>query len=149
MASLSSFQEHEERIRSLFTPLRSDEEKYELILKLGRDLPPLSSEKKTPQTRVPGCQSNMFLFAFKEGSETKDEELLRLSVDADALLSKGLGAIMLLLYDQLTPKEVFMHPPTIFEEISLLKLLSPTRSQGFSSLHKKIQFYAISFLAEE
>jgi len=116
-------------------------DKVEHLIELGKELPPLPDTSKTEGNKVRGCQSQVWLVAdLDEG-----EGVLRLRADSDAVLVKGLIALLLRLYDGLTPAEILAHPPDVLERIGLAKLLTPGRNNGLYSMVARIRAVAEAF----
>ena len=116
-------------------------DKVEHLIELGKELPPLPDTSKTEGNKVRGCQSQVWLVAeLDEG-----EGVLRLRADSDAVLVKGLIALLLRLYDGLEPVEILAHPPDVLERIGLAKLLTPGRNNGLYSMVARIRAVAEAF----
>jgi cysteine desulfuration protein SufE len=127
-------------IQDIFNNFSSAEKKYEKIIEMGRALPPLSPTAKVPSNLVPGCQSLLYLeTSFKEG-------LLYFNADSDALISKGLAALLIHVYSGEPPETLLKQPPLFLKEIGLDRALSPARSNGLASLYKKMQQEALNSL---
>lgn len=130
----------QDELKKLFTSCKTPEERYELIIALGKKLPPLSSTHKSSNNLVEGCQSQLYLHStFVNGK-------LHFEIDSDALISKGLGAILLYLYNDETPENILKHPPTLLAELNIFTSLSPTRANGLKSLYTKMQKIALQYL---
>jgi cysteine desulfuration protein SufE len=134
---MNSCQLRQTEIKKLLTSCATDAERYQMIIALGRKLPPFPKEHMTEENLVPGCQSLLYLYAWREG------EKLRLAAHSDALISQGLAALLLFIYDGETPATILQSPPHCFTELKLLSLLSPGRSNGFLSLLHRIQKLAM------
>lgn len=111
---------------------------YLEIMRWGKMLPPFDPSLRTEENRVIGCQSLMYLSVeYKEGK-------LFFSADSDALISKGLAALLIFLYNGETPLHILTHPPTLIAELGLIASLTPGRANGFASLYYKMRSYAAS-----
>ncbi|MBM3193320.1 MAG: SufE family protein [Chlamydiae bacterium] len=131
----------QEEVKKLFTSCKTAEERYELIISLGRKTPAMNPIEKNLKNLVEGCQSKLYLHAsFKEG-------VLEFSIDSDALISKGLAAVLLMLYDKESPEIIIKHPPTVLAELGIFSSLSPTRVNGLKSLYLKMQKIALQYVA--
>ena len=128
------------KIKALFTDESTDKEKYELILDLGRSLPPLKLEAKTNQNRVEGCQSTTYL----TGQYIKGE--MHFQAESDALISAGLAALLLKIYDQESPKTILQNPPDFLKEVNLHNILSPLRASSIGQMYQKMCFLAKDYL---
>ena len=115
-------------VQHLFESCTSKEEIYQKIIDLGRNLPPFPIEGKTQEYLVSGCQSALYFYAKKQ------ENVLHFYADSDALISKGLAALLILIYDQETPESILSSPPLVLQTLKLTSLLTPGRSNGLASL---------------
>ncbi len=131
--------EIEERIVREFSVLENWTEKYEYLIKLGRRLPEMEEEHKTEENMVRGCQSQVWLYAFEEDGRIWYE------ADSDALIVKGLAALLLRVYSGQAPDAIISHSPQFIDKIGMENHLSPTRSNGLASMCKEIQYYAVAF----
>ncbi len=130
----------QDEVKKLFSSCKTAEERYELIISLGRKLPPMNPLYKTPENLVEGCQSKLYL-NFSIINNT-----LHFECDSDALISKGLAAILLLLYNNESPEFIITHPPVILSDLNIFASLSPTRAHGLKSLFLKMQKIALQYL---
>lgn len=137
---MNSCLENQEKLKNIFSSCRTPEERYELIIALGKKLPPMDSLHKTSQHLVDGCQSKLYLYASLENGKLKFE------MDSDALISKGLAAILFHLYNNEPPEHIIKYPPTVLSELNIFASLSPTRSHGLKSLFTKMQKIALQHL---
>lgn len=110
------------------------EDRYKYIIDLGRELLPMDDVLKTEQHLVRGCQSQVWL-----DSELRDGKLY-FQADSDAFIVKGLLAVVLAAYNGKTPAQVLAFDvEDYFEQLNLLKHLSPTRGNGLRAMVKRIQ----------
>jgi cysteine desulfuration protein SufE len=115
------------------------EEKYKHIIKMGRELPPLPEETKTDKHKLDGCQSQVWINAKLENGK------VMLEADSDAMIVKGLIALLIRVYSGHTPDEILTTPPDFIKEIGIDNHLSPTRKNGLGAMLKQIQMYAFAF----
>jgi cysteine desulfuration protein SufE len=110
------------------------EDRYKYIIDLGRELPELAEELRTDDRLVRGCQSQVWIeTALQDGK-------LELSVDSDAFIVKGLLGIVLAAYNNKTPSEVLdFDIEAYFEQLDLLKHLSPTRGNGLRAMVARVR----------
>lgn len=121
-------------IQSAFDVLESWEDRYQYLIELGEGLPPFPEHERTDDNKVDGCMSQVWLYAEKQN------DTYHLLADSDAILVKGLIAIVLAAYDNKTPEEIKQVPiDEIFTSLGLENNLSPTRRNGFFSLVGKIR----------
>ena len=125
-----------------FALLEDWRDKVELLIELGRELPPLPEALKTEASKVRGCQSQVWLVAEPEAGGR-----LHLRADSDAVLVKGLISLLLALYDRRTPQEILANPPDVLERIGLSRLLTPGRSNGLHAMVARIRSMAEALAA--
>ena len=130
----------QETIKILFDACKTTESRYELIISLGKKLPPMSPLYKTTPNLVDGCQSKLYLHSVLTNNT------LQFECDSDALISRGLAAILLHLYNNETPEHILKNPPTILSDLNIFVSLSPTRAHGLRSLFLKMQKIALQHL---
>ena len=112
------------------------EERYRYIIDLGKSLPALPEELKTEERFVRGCQSQVWLAEHFDPAENK----LYLAVDSDALIVRGLAAIVLAALNRKSPQDILDYDmPGYFSQLDLLKHLSPTRGNGVQAMVAKIR----------
>ena len=122
-----------------FQSLKNWEARYKQIISMGKDLEPLEPKYQTEEYLVKGCQSKVWLVAHL------DLPHLYFKADSDALIVKGLIAILLEVYSGQTPLDILNIPPTFIEQLGLNTHLSQTRSNGLVALIKQIKYYALAF----
>jgi cysteine desulfuration protein SufE len=117
-------------------------DKYEYIIQLGKDLPLIDVQYKVDENLIRGCQSRVWLHAdYKDGR-------LFFTADSDAVITKGLVSLVILVLSGHTPKEIADADLYFIDAIGLSSHLSPTRSNGFLSMVKQIKLYALAFQAK-
>ncbi len=132
--------EKQQAIKEIFSSCSTPEQRYQKIIELGRKLPPYDPALKTSERLVPGCQSQMYLHA-----SCINGRMVFLA-DSDALISKGLAALLLAVYNGETPEAILRSPPTFLEDLQIPASLSPSRSNGLFSLHLRIPQESVKFL---
>ncbi|VAW36837.1 Sulfur acceptor protein =_ iron-sulfur cluster assembly SufE [hydrothermal vent metagenome] len=115
-------------------------EKYQYIIDLGRDLDKLDYTEKTEENKLRGCQSQVWIVHQLVNNK------VQFKAESDAAIVAGLVALVLSVYSDKTPAEILATEPMFIAEIGLDKYLSPTRSNGLSSLLTKIQTVAKGYL---
>ena len=116
------------------------EEKYQYVIDLGRRLEPLEEKFKTEEWKVKGCQSQVWLVPNYSGG------LVHFRGDSDAILVRGIIAIVLLIYNDKTPQEIkTVDVMKIFATLGLEENLTPSRRNGMMSMVAKIREYADAF----
>ena len=113
------------------------EERYSYIIDLGRELPPMAEELHTSDRLVKGCQSNVWM------DVGTDAERLTFTVDSDAMIVRGLLALVMAAYNNKTPAEIqAFDVEGYFARLDLESHLSPTRGNGLRAIVAKIQAIA-------
>ncbi|HSX10555.1 MAG TPA: SufE family protein [Chlamydiales bacterium] len=133
----SSFDEKCADLKKNFAPL-STEERYDLLISLGRALPEYPATLKTSLHIVSGCQSALYLYpTFTEGK-------LYFQAQSDALISAGLAALLIHVYSGETPETILTSPPTFLTDLQLT--ISPNRSNGLAHIHLRMKQLALEAL---
>lgn len=133
----------EEKIKQLkqeFSKLPSWEEKYEKLIELGKKWPGLPEELKIEDLKVKGCQSQVWIKA-----ELTSDKKIKFIGDSDALIVRGLVAIVLSIYSEETPQTILATEPIFLKEMGFDSGLSPSRSNGLFSMIKQVKYYATAF----
>ena len=118
-------------------------ERYEYIIELGKGLPIIEDQYKTEDNIIKGCQSKVWVHA-----EEKDGKVI-FSADSDAILTKGIIAILIRAFSNQTPAAILEANTDFVDEIGLKEHLSATRANGLVSMIKKIKMYALAFEARQ
>ena len=116
-------------------------ERYQYLIDLGKQLPPLADDAKTEANRVHGCQSMVWLVPSGDAS--------RMHFDAisDSAIVSGLLALVLRVYSDRPAAEIVATEPEFIQTIGLAKHLSPTRSNGLAATLARIKSHAAAALA--
>ena len=118
-------------------------DKYQLLIDLGNEQPPLDPQYKTDDNLIDGCQSRVWLQAdMRDG-------LLHLEAESDALIVKGIIALLIRILSDHTPAEILSADLYFSESIGLKEHLSPTRSNGLLAMVRKIRMYALAFSQQQ
>lgn len=113
-------------------------DRYQLILDYAKDLSPLSAEDKTEQNLIDGCQSKVwFTCRLEEGK-------IIYTGDSDALLVRGIVALLIDVLSGHTPKEIVDADLYFIDRIGLREHLSPTRTNGLVAMLKQMKLYALA-----
>ncbi len=132
----------EEKIKRLtqrFSVLEDWTDRYALLIDLGKSLPLLPDAEKDENLLIKGCQSRVWIKA-----ELKDG-LVYFKADSDAVITKGLAALLLEVFSGQSPQTILDTPLDFLEQIGLREHLSPTRSNGLNDMIKQIKLYALAF----
>ena len=117
-------------------------DKYQLLIDLGNEQPPLDPIYKTDKNLIDGCQSRVWLQADLENGKV----IFR--AESDALIVKGIIALLIRVISEHTPDEILNADLYFIEEIGLKEHLSPTRSNGLLAMVKQMRMYALAFKAK-
>lgn len=110
------------------------EDRYRYIIELGQKLPPLAESEKNAATRVKGCVSQVWLVSEREG------DLLRYRGESDAMIVRGLAAILIALYSDRPAKDIAATDAiALFDELGLREHLSTQRSNGLVAMVNRIR----------
>lgn len=134
---MNKINEIEAAIIQDFTFLDDWTDKYNLLMDLGRELKPFPEEFKTDQYRIQGCQSKVWL-----KSHLSSDKKVILEADSDAMISKGLVALLVKVLNEQTPEDILHAPLNFIKEIGLDSHLSPNRANGLASMLKQIRLEA-------
>lgn len=134
-----TIEESQKEIIEEFEFLTDWMDKYEMIIQIGKDLPLIDEQYKIPENLIKGCQSQVWLHVdYHDG-------LLHFTADSDALITKGLVALVIKVLSGHTPTEIMHADLHFIDDIGLRSHLSPTRSNGLLSMVKQIKNYAIAY----
>ena len=133
-----TIKEIQEEIIDEFSMFDDWMERYEYIIELGKSLPIIDEEYKIDENLIKGCQSKVWLFS------ELDENKVKFTADSDAILTKGIVALLLRVYSNQKPEDILTAETHFIDEIGLKEHLSPTRANGLVSMVKQIKMYAIA-----
>lgn len=117
-------------------------DKYQLLIDLGNEQPPLDPIYKTDKNLIDGCQSRVWLQADLENGK------VTFRAESDALIVKGIISLLIRVISEHTPDEILNADLYFIEEIGLKEHLSPTRSNGLLAMVKQMRMYALAFKAK-
>ncbi len=136
---MSTINEKQDEVIEEFEGFTDWMDKYQMLIDLGNDLEPLDTKYKTEQNLIDGCQSRVWLQAdYKDG-------LLYFTADSDALITKGIIALLIEVLSAQTPKDIADADLYFIDRIGLRDHLSPTRSNGLLAMVKQIKMYAVAY----
>jgi len=121
-------------------------DRYSLLIDMGNSLEPLPETEKTDRNLIDGCQSKVWFTASLEETET-GKTVVRYHGDSDAILVKGIVALLIRVLDGHTPKEIADADLYFIDQINLREHLSPTRSNGLAAMLKQMRLFALTYLA--
>ena len=117
-------------------------DKYQMLIDLGNDLKVLDDKYKTESNLIDGCQSRVWLQC-----DEVDGRLV-FTADSDALIVKGIIALLIRVVSDHTPQEILDTELYFIDKIGLKDHLSPTRSNGLLAMIKQIKMYALAYQAK-
>ncbi|MEE4198640.1 MAG: SufE family protein [Bacteroidales bacterium] len=139
---MMNIEERQEEIIEEFLIFDDWMDKYNYLIEMSKDLPVIDPRYKTQEYLIEGCQSKVWLHAEMDGDKVK------FSADSDAIITKGIAALLVRVLSGLKPSEI-MHADLYFiDKIGLQQNLSPTRSNGLLAMVKQMKLYAMAFNAK-
>lgn len=134
-----TIKEKQDEIVEEFAFLDDWEQKYEYIIDLGKQLPPLPDEVKTHENLIKGCQSKVWIdVKFEDGK-------LNFLADSDGILPKGIVSLLVSIYSGHSTAEILDSDFDFISQIGLQEFLSPSRANGLMAMTKQIKFYAVAY----
>ena len=115
-------------------------DRYQLIIDYAKTLPPFPEEYRTKQNLIDGCQSQVWFTA-----SLQDGRIVY-QADSDAILVKGIAALLLRVLNNQTPKDITEADLYFIQQIGLQEHLSPTRSNGLNAMLRQMKLYALALL---
>ena len=114
-------------------------DRYQMLIDMGSEQPPLEDQYKTEQNLIDGCQSRVWLQADMVDGK------LQFRAESDALIVKGIVALLVRVLSDHTPQEILDADLYFIDRIGLREHLSPTRSNGLGAMLKQMKMYALAF----
>lgn len=134
-----TIQEIEQTIIDEFASFDEWLDKYAYIIDLGKECPVIDEKDKTESNLIKGCQSRVWLSCeYRDG-------LLWFRADSDAVITKGIISLLIRALNGQTPQDILAADLHFIDQIGLKEHLSPTRSNGLTSMVKQIRLYALAF----
>ncbi len=140
---MSSIKEIQEEIVEEFSVYDDWMDKYNYLIELGRELPPIDPKYKDDDHLIEGCTSKVWLHAGLD-----EEGRMVLTADSDAIITRGIIALLIRVFSGHRPEEVRDADLSFLDRIGLKEHLSPTRANGLASMVKQIRMYAIALSAK-
>lgn len=117
-------------------------DRYNYLIELSKELPPIEEKQKTEQNVIKGCQSRVWVNAeFNDGR-------IYFTADSDAIITKGIIALLIRVLSERTPAEILSAELTFIDKIGLRENLSPTRANGLLAMIKQMKLYALAYQAK-
>ena len=118
-------------------------DKYDYLIELSRELPPIDPKHRTEQYLIKGCQSRVWVDAeFRDGR-------VWFTADSDAIITKGIITLLIKVLSGRTPQEIIDSDLYFIDRIGLSENLSPTRSNGLLAMIRQMKMYAVAFAAKQ
>ena len=134
-----TIQEIEDRIIGEFNQFDDWMDKYNYLIELGKSLPLIDEKYKTDQYLISGCQSRVWVSA-----EMNDGKVI-FKADSDAVITKGIASLLVRVLSGQSPDDILHSDLGFLDQIGLREHLSPTRSNGLTSMVKQMKLYALVF----
>lgn len=132
-----------------FSYLDEWEDRYRHVIELGKALPPMNEALKTPATKVSGCASQVWIHSTPQNSGNGSGKDIGISLvgDSDALIVKGLMAIVFAMFAPLSAREIVeLDAAAALAKLGLAEHLTPQRSNGLASMVKRIKSDAATII---
>ena len=137
---MSTIKEKQEEIIEEFNSFDDWMDRYQLLIDLGSEQPPLEEQYKSDDNLIEGCQSRVWLQA-----DLMPDGTVRFLAESDALIVKGIVSLLVKVYSGHTPDEILDNEPYFVEAIGLKEHLSPTRSNGLRAMIQQMKLDALIF----
>ncbi|MBQ7689884.1 MAG: SufE family protein [Muribaculaceae bacterium] len=131
---MKTISELQEEVIEEFDGLDDWMDRYAVIIDMGNALEPLDEAHKTPENLIDGCQSRVWVHA-----TTTADGLLHIEADSDALIVKGIIAMLVRVLGDHTPHDILEADLHFIADIGLQDHLSPTRSNGLLAMLRRIR----------
>lgn len=118
-------------------------DKYNYLIELSSELKPLDNTYRNDNYLISGCQSRVWIAA-----ELKDGNII-FSADSDAIITKGLVALLIRVFSGHTPKDIYEAELYFIDKIGMSENLSPTRANGLVAMIKQMKMYALAFMSKQ
>ena len=135
-----------DRVITAFEMMPSWQERYRLIIDMGRKIEQLPQEDYADENLLDGCMSNVWMTAQRDDST--DPPVMRYRADSDSQIVKGLIAIVLEVFNNRPPEEVVTADiQSVFQQLELEQHISSGRRNGLSSMVRRVRELAQGELA--
>ena len=136
---MQTIQQIQNEITDEFDFFEDWSEKYQYLIDLGKNLPNFDNKSRIDSNLIKGCQSKVWVHANLDGDK------LKFTADSDAIITKGIIAILIRVFSDQNPKDILEADTDFIDKIGLKEHLSPTRANGLVSMVKQIKMYAVVF----
>ena len=114
-------------------------DKYDYLIGLSDSLPAIAPEHRTGQYLIEGCQSRVWIDARTDGGR------IFFTADSDAIITKGIIALLIRVLNGRTPQEVLDTDLYFIDAIGLTANLSPTRANGLAAMVRQMRLFALAY----
>lgn len=118
-------------------------DKYNLLIEMGKDVPPIDPKYKVKDYLIEGCQSKVWLRPEFDG------RIITFTADSDAIITRGIVSLLIKVLSGRTPVEIISTELYFIDKIGLRQNLSPTRSNGLLSMVRQMKLYAMAYDARQ
>jgi len=118
-------------------------DKYNLLIDMGKDVPPIDPKFKVKDYLIEGCQSKVWLRPEFDGT------VITFTADSDAIITRGIVSLLIKVLSGRTPEEIISAELYFIDRIGLRQNLSPTRSNGLLSMVRQMKLYAMAYNARQ
>jgi len=125
-----------QEIKELLADCPDDLTKYQTIIEMGDDLASYPENYKLDALKVPGCQSDLWLHAERQ------EENLHMIATSDAVIVRGLVAIIFQILNDRSCHEIQNFDPLLLDQLGVQGIITPGRQNGIRSLVNRIKLLA-------
>ena len=136
---MADISEIESEIIEDFSLFDSWEERYHYIIELGQKLPALDEKYKVEENKIKGCQSSVWLNAYK-----KDGKII-FEADSDSTFVKGEIALLINVLSEQKPNDIVNAELKFIDAIGLRQHVAVTRANGLASMIKQMKLFAVAF----
>ena len=135
-----SFEDREKALLDDLSLFDTDDERREYLMEFGEGLPACASEVRSEEYRINGCQSMVWLRTACE------EDQLFFEADSDALITKGMIALLVHLLNGMSPQNVLdLDLDAVITRIGLPSLITARRKNGLASMTARIHRDAMNY----
>ncbi|MBN8217329.1 MAG: SufE family protein [Spirochaetes bacterium] len=135
--------ETQEALLAEFASCGDWDARYQKLILLGKALPPMPEAMRIDANKIKGCQAQVWLFPEWKGG------LVYFHADSDALIVKGIVALLVRIYNGQAPAAILSEPLTLIDKLELTRYLTPTRANGLSAMLKQLRLFAYALQARQ
>lgn len=131
-----SIQIKEKEVIEAFELFEDALDKYELIIEMGKQMPVMDEMYRTDELLVKGCQSQVWLRAYKQ------DDKIFYEADSNTVITKGIIALLVKILSGESAQAILAYDLHVIDAIQLKEHLTSQRSNGLASMVQKMKFYA-------